>query len=120
MKQLQLATAAPCVVDPDGTALTLAPRDAALLAWLALEGPTPRARLAELLWPDSGADAARNALRQRLFQLRKALGFDAVVGSATLVLAAGLTHDLHDADSVFGDAAPAAGGEFAAWLEQQR
>ena len=120
MKQLQLATAAPCVVDPDGTALTLAPRDAALLAWLALEGPTPRARLAELLWPDSGADAARNALRQRLFQLRRALGFDAVVGSATLVLAAGLTHDLHDADSVFGDAAPAAGGEFAAWLEQQR
>ncbi len=100
--------------------LPLAARDAALLAWLALEGPTPRARLAALLWPDSDADAARNALRQRLFQLRKALGFDAVVGSTTLALADGLTHDLHDADSVLGDAAPTANGEFATWLEQQR
>jgi len=34
-----------------------------LLAWLALEGPTPRGRLAQLLWPQSAADAARNALR---------------------------------------------------------
>ncbi len=118
-QQLQLA-ASPCFVGLDGTALTLAPRDAALLAWLALEGSTPRLRLAALLWPDSEPDAARNALRQRLFQLRKALGFDAVVGSATLALAEGLTHDLHDADSVLGEAAPAASGEFAAWLEQQR
>lgn len=118
-QQLQLA-ASPCVVGPDGTALALAPRDAALLAWLALEGPTPRVRLAALLWPDSATDAARNALRQRLFQLRKVLGFDAVVGSLTLALADGLTHDLQDADSVLGDAAPAATGEFAAWLEQQR
>ena len=120
VKQLQLSTASPCAADPDGTVLALAPRDAALLAWLALEGPTARARLAALLWPDSDADAARNALRQRLFQLRKTLGFDAVGGSATLALAAGLTHDLHDADHVLGDAAPAASGEFAVWLEQQR
>ena len=33
--------------------LPLAPRDALLLAWLALEGPTPRLRLAQLLWPES-------------------------------------------------------------------
>ena len=44
----------------------LAGRDAALLTWLALEGPTPRARLGVLLWPGSTAEAARNALRQRL------------------------------------------------------
>ena len=111
---------APQLSFPADKVLPLAPRDAALLAWLALEGPTPRGRLAELLWPDSEPDAARNALRQRLFQLRKVLGFDAVVGSITLALADGLTHDLQDADSVLGDAAPAAGGEFAAWLEQQR
>ncbi len=37
----------------DGSNSALAPRDAALLAWLALEGPTSRARLAELLWPAS-------------------------------------------------------------------
>jgi len=50
--------------------LPLAPRDVAPLAWLALEGPTSRNRLAQLLWPDSEPLAARNALRQRLFQLR--------------------------------------------------
>jgi DNA-binding SARP family transcriptional activator len=119
-KQLRLATAAPCVADPDGTALALSPLDAALLALLALEGPTPRTRLVALLWPDSEHVAARNVLRQRLFQLRRALGFDVVVGNATLALAEGVTHDLEDADSVLGQAAPAAGGEFAAWLEQQR
>ena len=118
-QQLRLA-AAPHVVDADGNAVALAARDAALLAWLALEGPTPRARLAQLLWPDSDADAARNALRQRLFQLRKSLGLDAVVGSATLALAEGLSHDLEDSDSVLGHTAPVAGGEYAAWLEQQR
>lgn len=117
--QLRL-TSAPHCVRSDGTAVALAVRDAALLAWLALEGPTPRARLGALLWPDSEAAAARNALRQRLFMLRKSLGFDAVVGSVTLALTTGLTHDLDDADSVLGDAAPAAAGEFAAWLEQQR
>ena len=120
VKQLLLATASPSIVGPDGSAVALAPRDAAVLAWLALEGPTQRARLAALLWPESAPEAARNALRQRLFQLRKLLGFDAVVGSVTLALAAGLTNDLQEADSVLGDAVPVAGGEFASWLEQQR
>ncbi len=46
--------------------------------------------------------------------LRKLLGFGAVTGSATLALAEGLTHDLDDADSLLGDAAPVAAGEFAA------
>ena len=101
-------------------AIALAPRDAALLAFLALEGPTPRSRLAALLWPDSDAEAARNALRQRLFTLRKSLGFEAVAGSAILALAEGVTHDLDHADSVLGDAAPVATGAFADWLEQQR
>lgn len=107
-------------VATDGRSVPLATRDAALLAWLALEGPTPRARVAQLLWPDSHAGAARNALRQRLFTLRKALGFDAVVGTALLALAEGVSHDLEDADSVLGDVAPAIAGEFAAWLDQQR
>lgn len=116
---LHLATS-PRFVNPDGAVAALAPRDAALLAWLALEGPTPRARLAALLWPGSDVEAARNALRQRLFQLRRTLGLEAVVGSATLALAEGLSHDLEDADGVLGDAEPVAAGEFAAWLEQQR
>ena len=37
---------------------------------------------------------------QRLFQLRKHLGVELVVGSATLALAEGVTHDLDDADTV--------------------
>ena len=52
-----------------------------LLTWLALEGPTRRERLAGLLWPDSPADSARNALRQRLFRLRKQCGTDLVSGT---------------------------------------
>ena len=67
--RLQL-TAAPSL-HASGRTLALATPDALLLAWLALEGPTPRERLATLLWPDSNAEAARNALRQRLFRLRK-------------------------------------------------
>lgn len=117
--KLHLA-AAPRFVGDDGTAVALGAHDAALLAWLALEGPTPRARLAALLWPHSEVEAARNSLRQRLHHLRRTLGLPAVAGGATLALADGLTHDLDDADGVLGDAAPIAGGEFAAWLEQQR
>src|SRR6185295_4767109 len=68
LADLALATRA------DGSSSALAPRDAALLAWLALEGPTPRAQLAELLWPLSDPVAARNTLRQRLFHLKRHCG----------------------------------------------
>jgi DNA-binding SARP family transcriptional activator len=100
----------------------LAPLDAALLAWLALEGPTPRARLGQLLWPQKDAESARNSLRQRLFQLRKTLGAELLTGSTTIALAAGVVHDLDDADTILGvttaeDIAP---GEYAQWLELQR
>ncbi|MBC7663904.1 MAG: AAA family ATPase [Caulobacter sp.] len=100
----------------------LAPLDAALLTWLALEGPSPRARLAQLLWPAKDPEAARNSLRQRLFQLRKALGADLVEGSTTLALAEGVAHDLDDADTVLGQTAgeDLAPGEFAQWLDAQR
>ncbi|MBL0094150.1 MAG: hypothetical protein IPP50_18680 [Piscinibacter sp.] len=116
--QLHLATS-PRVTGPDGATVPLAPRDAALLAWLALEGPTARTRLAGLLWPDSDAEAARNALRQRLFQLRRLLGQTLVSGNATLALAPGVLHDLADADSVLAGAADEFRGELAQWLEQQ-
>ena len=104
----------------DGTAQALAPRDAALLAWLALEGPTPRARLAELLWPDSEPEVARNAMRQRLFQLRKQVGQDLVSGSKTLSLATGVAHDLLDSDTVLHHMVPMIGNEFDTWLQAQR
>jgi DNA-binding SARP family transcriptional activator len=116
---LELATA-PRVRAADGRLWPLAPLDAAMLAWLALEGPTPRARLALLLWPDKDADAARNSLRQRLYQLRKQVGADLIEGSTTLSLAPGVEHDLGEADRVLGDLHAEFSGEFAHWLEQQR
>lgn len=105
---------------PGAAPAALAPRDGALLAWLALEGPTPRARLAALLWPDSTPEAARNTLRQRLFQLRKQLGLDVATGPTVLTLAEGITHDLADADSVLGTEPHDHSAEFAAWLARQR
>ncbi|XXF76147.1 BTAD domain-containing putative transcriptional regulator [Myxococcaceae bacterium GXIMD 01537] len=53
-------------------------KTAALLAYLALQGPTPRAPLAELLWPDSRRETGRNNLRQLLRRLREATGLELV------------------------------------------
>ena len=63
------------------------PHDAVLLAWLVIESPTSRERLAAMLCPASGLAQARNTLRQRLFQLKKPLGMDVAIGSPTLALA---------------------------------
>ncbi len=98
----------------------LAPREAALLAWLALEGPTPRAQLAAVLWPDSDEQAQRNALRQRLFQLKRQIGIDLAVGSTTLALAEGVSHDLSEADTVLGSSTHDHSEAFAQWLALQR
>ncbi|HEX7005337.1 MAG TPA: AAA family ATPase [Trueperaceae bacterium] len=51
-------------------------KTAALLAYLALEGPTGRSRLAGMLWPESGEERARGNLRQLLRRLRTACGAD--------------------------------------------
>ncbi len=110
----------PQFVSASGAATNLALRDAIMLAWLALEGPTSRTRLASLLWPDSTAEAARNALRQRLFQLKKQLGAELVRGDVTLALADGVVHDLADSSRLLGDAHHALGGELGIWLGQQR
>ena len=102
--QLRLATS-PCIVHEDASETALNLRDAVLLAWLALEGPTARTRLAVLLWPGSTPDVAGNALRQRLFQLRRQLGVELVSGHAVLALVDGLAHDLGDSQQVLGDSA---------------
>lgn len=103
-----------------GHAQALTATDALLLAWLALEGATSRERLAHLLWPASGAEAARNALRQRLFRLRKQLGMDVVAGSTTLTLAAGVLHDLQAATALLGDMAAPDCPELNDWLASRR
>lgn len=45
-------------------------KQAALLAWLHVEGPTPRSRMATLLWPEADGERGRANLRQRLAKLR--------------------------------------------------
>jgi DNA-binding SARP family transcriptional activator len=103
-----------------GRTQPLAPPDALLLAWLALEGPTPRERLAALLWPGSDAEASRNALRQRLFRLRRQLGADVVEGSTVLSLAAGVVHDLSAATPLLGSLGAPEQPELDAWLARHR
>jgi len=117
---LQLASQPAAHLPAGGAVRPLAPLDAALLAWLALEGPTPRNRLVALLWPGSPHEQARNTLRQRLFQLKKQLGVALVEGQATLQLAAGVQHDLLDSGELLADVPLDLGGEFATWLAQQR
>lgn len=111
---------APEVVLPTGQHVPLAPRDAALLAWLALEGPTPRARLATLLWPDSAPEAARNALRQRLHQLRRQLPDTLLNGQNRLALGETVTHDLHGGEGLLEAGDIEIAGEYGQWLAQQR
>jgi DNA-binding SARP family transcriptional activator/ABC-type cobalamin/Fe3+-siderophores transport system ATPase subunit len=62
-----------------------------LLAYLALtpDQTHPRDKLAALLWGDASPDSARNALRQTLFVLRKAIGSDA--GSTLVVTGDAIT-----------------------------
>ena len=103
--------------------LALSRLDAALLAVLALDGSTSRQRLLRLLWPDQEPEGARNALRQRLFRLRRAAGADVVRGSEQLALADAVVHDI-GADSGAGELL---GGhdyidcpELQEWLDAQR
>ena len=103
----------------DGSSIALAPRDAALLAWLALEGPTPRARLAGLLWPASEPEAARNTLRQRLFHLKKHCG-ELVAGGSALRLADAVEHDLEASVAVLGALQFPDAAELNHWLQDQR
>lgn len=117
--ELRLA-ACPGGLQADGRLLPIAPRDAALLAWLAIEGPTSRTRIAQLLWPDSEPESARNTLRQRLFQLKKQFAAELVKGQALLSLASGVSHDLDGSDDVLGGVAVEIGAEFTDWLGRQR
>ena len=60
---------------------TFAPerKTAAILGYLALEGPPPGSKLAGLLWPDSEEVTARNNLSQTLCPLLEAAGEDVIV-----------------------------------------
>ena len=110
LARLQLL-AAPALVRPDATVITLERKDAALLALLAFDGPTSRSRVAALLWPDADADKARNSLRQRLFRLRRAAGTELIEPDESLRLADGVEHNLGSPARQLADDPTAAAGE---------
>jgi DNA-binding SARP family transcriptional activator/tetratricopeptide (TPR) repeat protein len=107
-------------VNNAGTAVKLEPKDALLLAYLAVEGPTPRGRLASLLWPDVDDERARGNLRQRLLRLKRATHVELVVGNPLARLAPGIGHDLDDAHPLLGMIDEEQAGGFAEWLRAQR
>jgi DNA-binding SARP family transcriptional activator len=86
----------PRLVCAGGAVHTLERKDAALLALLALEGPTSRAKAASLLWPDVNDEQARSNLRQRLFRLRRTVQRDVVQPTSLLRLLDDVTLDLVD------------------------
>ena len=55
---------------PEGRQVRLERRVAALLAYLGLEGPSPKFAVASLLWPDSPPTTIRGNMRQLLRRLR--------------------------------------------------
>jgi DNA-binding SARP family transcriptional activator/tetratricopeptide (TPR) repeat protein len=122
-KTVQLLLAGTAAVRrADGAVRPLAPLDSALLAFVAVEGPTARQRLLQLLWPGQEPESARNALRQRLFRLRRGLDADVVVqGGEMLALAPGVTHDLDNGEGeLLAGLSYADCTEFDAWLDSQR
>jgi DNA-binding SARP family transcriptional activator/tetratricopeptide (TPR) repeat protein len=104
----------------DGRLQPLADADALLLAWLALEGPTPRERMAAMLWPESSTAQARSALRQRLLRLRRQCGRELVVGQAVLSLATDIDHDLEHATTLLAAVDASAFTGLSTWLLGQR
>ncbi len=114
----------PRLVRADGTVGMLEQKDALLLAYLYVEGPTPRRRLATLLWPDVDDERARANLRQRLFRLRKSLGRELLEGGEVAGLCADLRVELEAREAEGGaflqGLAEPLGGELAEWLERAR
>jgi DNA-binding SARP family transcriptional activator/tetratricopeptide (TPR) repeat protein len=86
-------------VSVNGNRLALPTRKLlALLAVLTLEGPTERAQLAQLLWPDLDADA-RGSLRRELYRLRKTTNAKLLIKQGQLLCLDGVSTDWHDFQS---------------------
>jgi DNA-binding SARP family transcriptional activator len=101
------------VTPPHQAPRPLERKAAALVTYLALEGPTERSRLASLLWPDTSERTARGNLRQLLRRLRLTLGEYSLEGNDPIWLCDGLLIDVillrrmfegreHDRPETFG------------------
>lgn len=82
----------PQLQTPSGS-VKLERRPAAVSAYLALEGSTPKYRLAGMLWPDSGETSARNNMRQMLRRMRVG-GADIIEGEDFIGLRPEVNSDL--------------------------
>jgi DNA-binding SARP family transcriptional activator len=102
-----------------GESVDLEPKDAMLLAYLAIEGPTPRGRLATLLWPDADEERARGNLRQRLLRLKRTAGTELVTGNPLMQLSGEVVHDLAGAYEILHGLEPQE-DRIAEWLDAQR
>lgn len=71
---------------PGHAPVQLSPKDAALIAKLAIDGPQARAAMCELLWPESSAKQAETSLRQRASRLSRATGCRIIEVSAQVRL----------------------------------
>lgn len=104
----------------DGRGLALSAREAALLAWLHLEGPTPRGPLAGRMWPGGDDPRARANLRQTLLRLKRAAGAVVAEDEQGLRLDPRVVVAPDDGGRLLGalefDDAP----DLAAWLAQRR
>ena len=106
-----------------GERVAIERKQALLLAYLWIEGPTPRGKLAGLLWPAAAEARARGNLRQRLSILRHATGVDLVEDErGVLALSARLA-----VEPLSGSSAPLLATfdyddceECATWLEGRR
>jgi DNA-binding SARP family transcriptional activator/tetratricopeptide (TPR) repeat protein len=117
------------------TRVELSRKDAAWLAYVALGGVVPAARVAALLWPAPDSRRSLNSLRQRLHRLRRATGARLLEVGETAALAADLSL-VEPLESVAIEAdGEAAGGplpgllgafdygeltDFSTWLEVER
>ncbi|GGK30148.1 hypothetical protein GCM10008955_24880 [Deinococcus malanensis] len=84
----------PRLVAPDGRQVRCEGRTLAMLTYLALEGPTPRSRLAGLLWPDNTEAVSRNNLVQLLRRFAQSCRAELVHAQEPLALAPTVQVDL--------------------------
>ncbi len=76
----------PPLVTRDGVAIEVDTRKAiAMLAYLVVDGPAERDRLADLFWAESSPDRARATLRRTLSALRTGIGGDHLVADRNKV-----------------------------------
>ncbi|MBL0151841.1 MAG: AAA family ATPase [Ideonella sp.] len=123
----------PCLVGDDPAVMVrLSPKDAALLAVVALDGPLAADHVAALIWPDLERRKADTNLRQRLFRMRREIGTNLIVSGALLRLGPQVQTDLaptllrigtdeHAGHEAFlGDLDFEDQAELASWVHQAR